>query len=142
MQTADAANVQTSEAIALTIEGTTNPTIIKYFETLNAGNFAETSDLFATDGEMQPPFESSIVGRDAIIEYLRAEAKGMTFQPSQALEQEPSQECTEVQVSGKVQTPLFGVNVSWRFVLNSEQEISLVKIKLLASPQELLNLRR
>jgi hypothetical protein len=49
---------------------------------------------------------------------------------------------TQIQVSGKVQTSLFGVNVSWIFVLSSEKEILYARIKLLASPQELLNLRR
>ena len=38
--------------------------------------------------------------------------------------------------------PLFGVNVSWLFILNSQQQIVSTTVKLLASPQELLNLRR
>jgi len=47
----------------------------------------------------------------------------------------------QAQVTGKVQTSC-GVNVSWLFVLNQQREITAATIKLLASPQELVNLRR
>jgi hypothetical protein len=40
-----------------------------------------------------------------------------------------------------VQTSAFGINVAWLFLLNSHQKILSVTVKLLASPQELLNLR-
>jgi len=39
---------------SLTIEGITEPIVIRYFETLNAGNFDDTSALFAADGTMRP----------------------------------------------------------------------------------------
>lgn len=126
----------------LKIEGLSNPTIVEYFETLNSGDFEKTSALFAIDGAMKPPFESPIGGREAIAQYLKTEARGMTLQPKQGITQVLEDGCTEVQVSGQVQTPLFGVNVSWQFVLNANQEILFAKIKLLASPQELLKLRR
>jgi hypothetical protein len=46
------------------------------------------------------------------------------------------------QIQGKVQTPLFGVNVAWEFVLNSAKEIVSVEVKLLASLEELAKFRR
>jgi hypothetical protein len=49
----------------LQIEGITEPSILRYFETLNAGEFEATAALFAVDGVMRPPFESDIVGTDA-----------------------------------------------------------------------------
>ena len=53
---------------------------------------------------------------------------------------------TQIKVTGKVQTPWFGagvgMNMSWRFLLNSENKIFFVAIDLLASPKELINLAR
>ncbi|KAM3096020.1 ketosteroid isomerase family protein [Phormidesmis sp. 146-35] len=131
-----------TDSTTLKIEGIANPTIVAYFETLNSGDFEQTSGLFAINGAMKPPFESPIEGREAIAQYLQTEAKGMVLQPQQGTTLSLEDGCTEVQVRGKVQTPLFGVNVGWQFVLNADQEILLAKIKLLASPQELLKLRR
>jgi hypothetical protein len=91
---------------------------------------------------MHPPFEKPIEGRVAIANYLEAEAKGMQLFPRRGIAETPLNEQTQIQVTGKVQTPWFGVNVSWIFVLSPEQEILSTRIKLLASPQELLSLRR
>ena len=125
----------------LTIDGITIATILSYFETLNAGDYAATATLFAEDGVLHPPFESAIVGPEAIATYLQAEATGMQLLPRQGITEPLADEHTQVQVSGKVQTAWFGVNVSWLFVLNAQQQITDATIKLLASPQELLNLR-
>lgn len=133
---------QPSASEQLTIEGITEPTIVSYFETLNAGDFEATSALFAADGAMHPPFESAIVGPAAIAAFLQQEAQGMKLEPREGIAQTLENEQTQVQVAGKVQTPLFGVNVSWLFILNQQREITTAKIKLLASPQELLNIRR
>ncbi len=133
---------QPSASEQLTIEGITQPTIVSYFETLNAGDFEATSALFAADGAMHPPFESAIVGPAAIAAFLQQEAQGMKLEPREGIAQTLENEQTQVQVAGKVQTPLFGVNVSWLFILNQQREITTAKIKLLASPQELLNIRR
>lgn len=126
----------------LVIEGITDSVVLRYFETMNAGDYEATASLFAQTGAMQPPFENLIVGREAIASYLKAEAMGMQLSPKQGISEILDDHQTQIQVSGKVQTPIFGVNVSWIFVLNLEQEILFTKIKLLASPQELLNLRR
>ncbi len=124
------------------IEGISHPTILQYFETLNAGEFAATSQLFAIEGAMKPPFEDLIVGRDAIAAYLQKEASGLIAMPSTGIFQETDQNCTEFQITGKVQMPMFGVNVTWFFTLDSNEQLTFTRIKLNASPQELAKLRR
>lgn len=133
--------VGSNTAVQLKIEGIAEPTIIRYFETLNAGDFEACAKLFAPDGVMYPPFESGIEGFEAIVAYLQTEAQGIKLEPREGITKMEN-DCLEVQVAGKVQTSWCGVNVSWLFVLNPQAEISTAKIKLLASPQELINLRR
>ena len=123
------------------IEGVIAPTVIRYFETLNAGEFEATAALFAGDGVLYAPFESGIVGPKAIATYLQQEAQGMKLHPRQGLTQTLDEGSLQVQVAGRVQTSWCGVNVSWLFILNQHQ-IAAVTIKLLASPQELLSLQR
>ncbi|BAU10340.1 hypothetical protein LEP3755_08240 [Leptolyngbya sp. NIES-3755] len=119
------------------IDGISHPTILQYFETLNAGDFDATSELFAIDGAMQPPFEKPITGRDAIATYLKKEAPGLTAIPQAGIITEQ-----DYQITGKVQMPMFGVNVTWYFVLDQNNEITFTRIKLNASPQELAKLRQ
>lgn len=145
----DASEAQTTSATSidrpaesLSIEGLSVPVILRYFEAMNANDCATVASLFAAEGVMNPPFESSIVGHEAIATYLDQEAKGMLLQPRQGVAQPLDVDTLEVTVTGKVQTPVFGVNVNWIFVLNSQSEIILARIKLIASPQELLSLRR
>ncbi|MEG4964524.1 MULTISPECIES: nuclear transport factor 2 family protein [unclassified Microcoleus] len=126
---------------SITIAGITNPTVLRYFETLNAGDFEATANLFADDGVLHAPFEEPIMGSISIATYLKTEARGMQLKPQQGVSQTLEDGKVEVQVSGRVQTSAFGINVAWLFLLNSDQEILSVTVKLLASPQELLNLR-
>jgi len=98
----------------LTIEGITEPIVIRYFETLNAGNFDDTSAL--ADGTMRPPFESSIMGPEAISAYLQQEAQGIKLEPHQGMAQTLDNEQIQVQVTGKCK---FVVSTSWLFVTNS-----------------------
>ena len=133
---------QSASTTDLAIEGITEPVVLRYFETMNAGDYEATAALFADTGVMHPPFEEPIAGQDAIATYLKAEAKGMQLLPTKGIAETLEDDQTQIQVAGKVQTPVFGVNVSWIFVLNSEREILSARIKLLASPQELLSLRR
>lgn len=128
--------------VPLTIEGITEPTVIHYFETLNAGDFEATAALFAADGAIHPPFESGLVGAAAIAAYLQQEAQGMKLEPRQGIAQTLDNEQIQVQVTGKVQTSWCGVNVSWMFLLNQDHEILSARIKLLASPQELLDMQK
>jgi hypothetical protein len=135
----------TAEALLTTdilIEGIAEPVILRYFETLNAGDFQATAALFAENGTLKPPFEDPLIGPEAIAAYLEAEAQGMKLAPRQGIVETLADDQTQIQISGKVQTRFFGVNVSWQFILNTESEIIAATIKLLASPQELLNLRR
>lgn len=124
------------------IEGVTEPVIARYFETLNAGEFEATSALFAAEGKLKPPFEEPVVGSEAIAAYLQAEANGMKLSPTKGTIETLEDGNTQIQVSGSVQTAFFIVNVGWLFILNPEREILHVTVKLLASLQELVNLRR
>lgn len=126
---------------SIKIAGITKPTVLRYFETLNAGDFEATANLFAEDGVLHAPFEEPIIGSSSIASYLKAEARGMQLEPQQGVSQILEDGNVEVQVSGRVQTSAFGINVAWLFLLNSDQKILSVTVKLLASPQELLNLR-
>ncbi len=131
-----------SDRSTLAIAGVTESVVFQYFETLNAADFIATSNLFAEDGGLHPPLDEVIVGREAIVQYLLQEAKGMKVQPRQGVEEPLEDGCRRIQVTGKVQMPLFGVNVSWVFIVSPAGKILLAQVKLLASPQELLKLRR
>ena len=126
----------------LTIEGIEEPVINNYFTTINKQQFEQTAALFAATGELLPPFTKAIKGRKEIASYLSQEAIGMTLLPQQGI-YKPTEEhdLTQIQLTGKVKTALFSVNVSWFFSLNPQQQITTAKIKLLASPQDLLELR-
>lgn len=127
---------------AIEIEGISHPTILRYFETLNAEEFEATSQLFAIDGAMQPPFEQPIIGREAIAAYLQKEALGITALPQAGISQTTDQNRIEFQITGKVQMPMFGVNVTWYFTLDANEQLMFTRIKLNASPQELMKLRQ
>jgi hypothetical protein len=117
------------------------PVVAAYFETLNAGDTAATSQLFTVDGILYPPFEDPIIGRGAIACYLEQEAQNLLLQPQATTVQILENGCTEYQVLGSVRTPLFSVNVEWQFILSPWDEIFVVRIRLLASLRKLLHLR-
>jgi hypothetical protein len=125
----------------LEISGVTEPTILNYFTTLNAGEFTQTAALFAEDGLIYPPFESAIIGQDAIATYLDKEAQDIKAYPQQGISENLPDDHTQIQVTGKAETSWCGVNVLWLFILNQNKQIIEAKIKLLASPQDLLCLR-
>ncbi|MDB9457984.1 ketosteroid isomerase family protein [Dolichospermum circinale] len=125
----------------LEISGVTETTILNYFTTLNAGEFTQTAALFAEDGIMYPPFESAIIGLDAIASYLDKEAQDIKAYPQQGISENLPEHHTQIQVTGKAETSWCGVNVLWLFILNQNKQIIEAKIKLLASPQDLLCLR-
>jgi hypothetical protein len=127
---------------AIAIANISEPTLLRYFETFNSGEFDSTAALFAATGALYPPFESSIVGPEAIAAYLAQEAKGMKAMPREGVMEATEEGDRAIKVLGKVQTSLFIVNVSWHFVLNAESEILAVRLKLLAALEELLHLRR
>ncbi|MEH1934394.1 MAG: ketosteroid isomerase family protein [Nostoc sp.] len=119
------------------IEGIREPSVLRYFETLNAGEFEATAALFAVDGVMRPPFESDIVGKDAIAAYLKQEGQNIKAYPNTGIVETLENATIQVQVTGKAQTSWCSVNVLWLFILNQQRQIFYTRIKLLASPQEL-----
>ncbi|HEY9736389.1 MAG TPA: nuclear transport factor 2 family protein [Trichocoleus sp.] len=116
------------------------PVVQTYFTCFNAGDFAATAALFAPAGELRAPFEDPIVGVEAIEAYLQQEAEGMEASPKEmvslALEGRK-----QVVVKGSVRARVFGVNVRWTFLINSNAQIEQAEIKLLASLQELMSVR-
>ncbi len=136
--------------------------IQRYFDTLNSRAFAQTADLFALDGQLVPPFEKPIQGREAIAHYLATEANEMTVIPLEGeLESEPIAPSNDVSsddsndnitlsstqiwlLKGKVKTSLFVVKVAWQFELNTadSNSIKTAEIKLIASLNELLKFKR
>lgn len=135
-----------SKRTAVSIDGTNNPTVLSYMDNMNANDFEALIKLFADDGALQPPFQRPIIGRDAVFKFLREDCQNLKLLPEKAVEEPAEDGYTQIKVTGKVQTPWFGaavgMNMAWRFLINSENKIYFVAIDLLASPKELLNLAR
>ncbi|MGD1919925.1 MAG: orange carotenoid-binding protein [Pleurocapsa sp.] len=135
-----------SKRTKVAIAGVTNPTVLEYMNLLNANDFDELIKLFADDCALQPPFKRPIVGKDAVLKFFKEECPNLKLAPEQGISEPVEDGYTQIKVTGKVQTPWFGaavgMNMSWRFLLNSENKIFFVAIDLLASPKELLNLAR
>ena len=135
-----------SKRTKVSIEGVSNPTILSYMNLLNANDFDELIKLFTDDGALQPPFKRPVVGKDAVYKFFKEECANLKLAPERGVSESAEDGYTQVKVTGKVQTPWFGaavgMNMSWRFLLNSENKIFFVAIDLLASPKELLNLAR
>ncbi|MEM8722067.1 MAG: orange carotenoid-binding protein [Cyanobacteria bacterium P01_G01_bin.39] len=135
-----------SKRTKVAIAGVNNPTVLNYMNLLNANDFDELIELFAADGALQPPFARPIVGKNAILKFFREECPNLKLAPERGVSEPAEDGYTPIKVTGKVQTPWFGagvgMNMSWRFLLDSENKIFFVAIDLLASPKELLNLAR
>ncbi|MEL7077179.1 MAG: orange carotenoid protein N-terminal domain-containing protein [Cyanobacteria bacterium J06648_1] len=136
--------VEISKRTTVAIAGVTNPTVLSYMNLLNANDFDELIKLFVEDGALQPPFKRPIVGKDAVLKFFKEECPNLKLAPEQGISEPAEDGYTQIKVTGKVQTPWFGagvgMNMSWRFLLDSENKIFFVAIDLLASPKELLNL--
>ena len=135
-----------SKRTKVEISGVTNPTVLNYMNLLNANDFDELIKLFAEDGALQPPFKRPIVGKDAVLKFFKEECPNLKLAPERGIVEPAEDGYTQIKVTGTVQTPWFGagvgMNMSWRFLLNSENKIFFVAIDLLASVNELLNLNR
>jgi Orange carotenoid protein, N-terminal/Nuclear transport factor 2 (NTF2) domain len=135
-----------SARLRVSIAGIDNFTVLSYMETMNAFDFEAAVSLFADDGALQPPFKRPIVGKEAILAYMREECQGLKLMPEQGISEAVEGGFTQIKVTGKVQTPWFGasvgMNLAWRFLLTPQGQIFFVAIDLLASPKELLNLVR
>ena len=128
--------------LIVNIDGIEEPIIAAYFNTLNRGEFAATAELFAFTGCLNPPFESSIEGRDAIANYLATEARGMILCPEAGTMLLRDERIAQYHVQGQVKTNYFSINVSWLMQLNTAGEIVLVEVKLLAALEELLKFKK
>lgn len=128
------------------IESVSHPTVLGYINNMNANDFEAAVNLFASNGALQPPFQKPIIGREAILAYMREECQGLEMMPERGIVEAVEEEYTPIKVTGKVQTPWFGdsvgMNIAWRFLLDPEGKIFYVAIDLLASPKELLKLVR
>ncbi|MEO0649029.1 MAG: ketosteroid isomerase family protein [Cyanobacteria bacterium J06650_10] len=130
----------------------------QYFDSFNRGDFAQTASLFASTGQLTPPFEGSVTGPDAIFSYLQKKAENMEAMPDQWTlyradygqgDEKPYAQISGqwlVEVAGKVKAIVFQVNVVWQFIVTQDvmtqhSEIESAKIKLVASPKELFSLR-
>ena len=135
-----------SKRTKVAIAGVTNPSVLSYMNLLNANDFDELIKLFVEDGALQPPFKRPIVGKDAVLKFFKEECPNLKLAREQGVSEPAEDGYTQIKVTGKVQTPWFGagvgMNMSWRFLLNSDNKIFFVAIDLLASPKELLNLAR
>jgi Nuclear transport factor 2 (NTF2) domain len=123
-----------------------NYTVLSYIDNMNAFDFGAATELFAAEGALQPPFQAPVVGKAAILTYMREECTGLKMLPERGVVEQIDDGYTQIKVTGKVQTPWFGasvgMNIAWRFLLDPQGKIFFVAIDLLASPKELLNLRR
>jgi Orange carotenoid protein, N-terminal/Nuclear transport factor 2 (NTF2) domain len=130
----------------VSIDGVTNTTVLSYINNMNANDFEAAVNLFAPNGALQPPFQKPIIGRKAILDYMREECQGLKLMPERGTIESMEEGYTSLKVTGKVQTPWFGssvgMNIAWRFLLEPQDQIFFVAVDLLASPKELLNLVR
>ena len=125
----------------LNIEDIQSQVIHNYFLTLNENNFEEFAALFSPDGLLIPPFESAIVGRDAICQYLQTTGIEVKAFPQSGTVQPENNGITVYQISGNVKTSYFTINVVWIIEVNAEQQIVSAKIKLLATLEDLLRFK-
>ena len=115
--------------------------VLRYFTLFNLGEYQQVAELFATDGSLYPPFESPVVGRDKIAQYLIKEAEGMSVSLLDA-EIEPGEgDYFQVNVRGSVTALIFQVKVAWRFILTADGKIDSVRVDLVATLEELLKIR-
>lgn len=123
----------------------------EYFRSFNENQFQQTAALFAEEGKLVPPFDSPVVGKQSILAYLEKEAGDITALPkyweTEVLEDKSLEDNrTQINVTGKVNAIVFKVNVAWYFTIGANSKtdapkIERVRVKLLASPKELLGLR-
>ena len=125
----------------LNIEDIQSQVIHNYFLTLNENNFEEFAALFSPDGLLIPPFESAIVGRDAICQYLQTTGIEVKAFPQSGTVLPENNGITIYQISGTVKTSYFTINVVWIIEVNAEQQIVSAKIKLLATLEDLLRFK-
>lgn len=118
------------------------PTIERYFTSLNDRDFRAAAELFTELGCLKPPFDRPIRGRAQIAEYLEKEAVGMIFMPERRELLVSDKLGDRYQIYGKVETKHFSLNLNWLMQIDPAKQLASVEIKLLASLPELLNIER
>ena len=116
-------------------------TVQQYFDSFNQGQFDQTAALFAETGQLIAPFEGATTGPSNIQKYLEAKAKNMVATPEHWDIQLTEDAHWRVDVIGKVKTRVFQVNINWLFDVASGGQLTRTRVKLIASPAELLSLR-
>ena len=116
-------------------------TVQQYFDSFNQKKFEQTAALFAQAGQLTAPFEGATVGPNNIQQYLEKKAQNMSATPQRWDFSIAEEDRWHVEVTGKVKTSVFQVNVSWLFFVNDNSQLTSARVKLIASPAELLNLR-
>ena len=113
---------------------------------MNANDFEAAVGLFAPNSALQPPFQKPIIGREAVLSYMREECQGLKLMPERGTIESIDKGYTSIKLTGKVQTPWFGssvgMSIAWRFLLDPQNNIFFVAVDLLTSPKELLKLVR
>ncbi len=151
----NATNQSSTDVKTVAIEAADRLITEEYFRSFNQNQFEQTAALFSEEGELVPPFESPIVGKQAILAYLEKEAGNITAFPERwdvkndggDTSKELSGDRPQIIVTGKVNAVVFKVNVAWFFIMatsdgtSKPSQIERVRIKLLASPAELLGLK-
>jgi hypothetical protein len=132
-------SLENSTKSVATIYGIDEPSIVEYFLRLNHGEFDAVADLFSIQGYIKPPFDKIIQGRETIASYLDKETKGMRFHPESEKKITGSNEYSQFEIQGKVETNFFVFNVEWLIQLSSTKEIISIEIKLLDSLNNLMN---
>lgn len=112
--------------------------ITRYFALFNLGEFEQVADLFAAEGKLCTPFDSPVVGKVNIANYLREEADGMKAKLSNSEAFTLEDGSHRINMRGKVIAPDFTVNVAWSFSLTPQRKIQSVCVDLLASLEGLL----
>ena len=139
-------NSRQSASVAIEEATEKYPITEEYFRSFNQNQFNQTVALFEEEGALVPPFDPPVVGQPAIQAYLEKEASNITAFPQQWEIGDAADGSRQVTVTGKVNAVVFKVNVAWYFTIavsdeSSDEKIRRVRIKLLASPAELLGLR-
>lgn len=121
--------------------GAEGDVVLRYFQSFNLGEYSQVASLFTEQGMLYPPFEPPVVGPEKIADYLNKEADGMRVSLLSAKAEPLEQGRVQVDVTGKVTALVFKVNVAWRFELTSQHQIESVRVDLVATLEELLNIR-
>lgn len=115
--------------------------VLRYFTLFNLGEYEQVAELFSQEGKLYPPFESPVIGPKDITDYLIKEADGMTVSLLSAETQFLEDNALQINVRGRVTALVFEVNVTWNFLVNPDSKIESVRVNLVATLEELLNLR-